>query len=214
MAMELSELIKTVGYAGLFLIVFAESGLFFGCFLPGDSLLFTAGFLASQGYLDVSLLLLVFFVAAVAGDNVGYWFGEKYGKRLFEKKDSRFFKKEYLERAREFYKKHGGKAITLARFVPVVRTFTPIVAGIADMEYNKFFFYNLLGGLAWGVGMTLAGYFLGKTIPNADEYVLPIVAVIIIASLIPAWLHLNGAIRPEAKKPAKSRKFSHSAKSS
>lgn len=186
MVLELTQLVATAGYAGLFAIIFAESGLFFGFFLPGDSLLFTAGFLASQGLFNVWILLPVFFVAAVLGDNVGYWFGKKYGRKLFERPHSRIFHPERLKQAHEFYEKHGGKAIVLARFVPAVRTFAPIAAGIAEMEYRRFFAFNLLGGLLWGVGMTTAGYLLGRTIPNADAYVIPVVAIIIVVSLIPA----------------------------
>lgn len=195
---DLTTLIQSAGYLGLFFIIFAESGLFFGFFLPGDSLLFTAGFLASQGYFNIWLLAPLMFIAAVLGDNVGYWTGQKYGRELFERKNSMFFRKEYLLQAEAFYERHGKKTITLARFIPAVRTFAPIVAGIARMDYKAFLAYNLLGGVLWGLGMTLAGYFLGRVIPNADELVLPIVAGIIVISIVPALLHFNRG--NEAKK--------------
>ena len=186
---DLTTFIQSAGYIGLFLIIFAESGLFFGFFLPGDSLLFTAGFLASQGYFDIRILVPLLFIGAVLGDNIGYWTGQKYGRKLFEKKDSWIFKKKYLREAEKFYEKHGKKTITIARFLPIIRTFAPIVAGIAHMDYKAFMAYNLLGGLLWAVGMTLGGYFLGQVVPNAEELVLPIVAVIVVISSLPAAIH-------------------------
>ena len=183
-------IIKTAGYLGLFGLIFAESGLFFGFFLPGDSLIFTAGFLASQNYLNIYLLLVILFVSAVLGDNVGYWFGQKIGPLIFTKEDSRFFKKTYVKRAHDFFAKYGGKSLILARFVPVVRTFVPIVAGVGEMEYKKFFFFNVIGGFLWTVGLTLAGYSLGRVIPNADTYIIPIVLLIIIISLLPGLSQL------------------------
>src|SRR3989344_5259088 len=185
MSFDLIKILPTIGYFGIFAIVFAESGLLVGFFLPGDSLLFTAGFLASQGVFDIRVLVIGFFIAAVLGDNVGYWFGNKYGKRLFER-NGRLFHKHRLVEAHAFFERHGNKAIVLARFVPAVRTFTPIAAGVGDMNYKRFVTYNVVGGLLWGVGMTTAGYFLGRSVPNADAYILPIVAVIIVVSLIPA----------------------------
>lgn len=182
---DLVLLIKTAGYLGLFGIIFAESGLFFGFFLPGDSLIFTAGFLASQNYLNIYFLLLILVVAAVLGDNVGYWFGQKVGPMIFKREDSRFFKKEYVERAHEFFAKYGGESLILARFVPVVRTFVPIIAGVGQMTYRWFFFFNLLGGGLWIFGLTLAGYFLGRIIPDVDQYIIPIVLVIIAVSILP-----------------------------
>ncbi|MBK8022084.1 MAG: VTT domain-containing protein [Chloroflexi bacterium] len=194
--MDLIELIKTVGYIGLFGIIFAESGLFVGFFLPGDSLLFTAGFLASvpteTGGTVLSLPVVVIgcAIAAIVGDNVGYAFGRRVGRRFFQKDDSRLFKKKYVLKAQEFYDKHGSKTIVLARFVPIVRTFAPIVAGIGEMEYRRFVTYNMLGGLLWAVGLPVAGYFLGSTIPDVDKYLLPIVIVIVVVSLIPTFLHV------------------------
>src|SRR3990167_6184687 len=188
--LDLVKIIESVGYLGIFAIVFAESGLFVGAFLPGDSLLFTAGFLASQGFFDIWLLAPITFIAAVLGDSVGYTFGHKVGRRLFQKEDSIFFHKKHLLRAQSFYEKHGGKTITIARFLPVVRTFAPIVAGMGEMPYSKFLFYNLLGGFLWAVCLPLAGYFLGSLIPNVDKYLLPIIALIVIASIAPTILHL------------------------
>lgn len=182
---DLVNIIKASGYFGLFAIIFAESGLFFGFFLPGDSLLFTAGFLASQGFLDIYILCALLFVAAVIGDNVGYAFGKKVGPKIFRKEESLLFKKDYVLKAENYFKKYGGKTIIIARFIPAVRTFVPIVAGVGNMQYRTFFFYNIVGGLIWAVGLTLAGYFLGSLIPNADKYILPIVALIIIVSVVP-----------------------------
>ena len=189
MEIDLKVLIQNIGYAGIFGIVFAESGLFFGCFLPGDSLLFMAGFLASQGLFSLPILLIGCFLAAVLGDNVGYAFGHKFGRKLFQKEDSFFFRKENLLKTEDFYKKHGAKTIVLARFIPIIRTFAPIVAGLAGMDYKKFLRYNLIGGVLWGVGVTSAGYFLGKAIPGAEHYLLPIVIGIVIISVIPALIH-------------------------
>lgn len=188
--MELTKILPTIGYLGIFSIVFAESGLFFGFFLPGDSLLFTAGFLASQGIFDIRILSILCFIAAVSGDSVGYWFGHKVGRRLFHRKDSIFFHKDNLDKAEKFYEVHGKKTIILARFMPVIRTFAPIVAGIGDMNYKTFITYNLIGGLIWGVGLTISGYYLGKIVPNVDKYLLPIILVIIVASVLPSIWHI------------------------
>jgi membrane-associated protein len=192
---DLLSLIQAGGYVGLFLIVFAESGLFFGFFLPGDSLLFTAGLLASQGLLNIWLLVPLLFVAAVLGDAVGYWFGRKVGPRIFSKKDSVVFNPEHVKKAHDFFEKHGKKAIILARFLPIIRTFTPIVAGVAKMEYSVFLAFNLLGGLFWTVGLLLLGYFLGSLVPNADRYLLPIVLMIIVVSLLPGIYEIYKARR-------------------
>jgi membrane-associated protein len=186
----MEELIKTVGYVGLFAIVFAESGLLIGFFLPGDSLLFTAGFLASQNVLSLPILLVLFAIAAVVGDSVGYTFGRRVGRRLFERGDSMFFKKKHLIKAEEFYEKHGSKTIIIARFMPIVRTFAPIVAGIALMNYRRFVTYNIVGGLLWACGVTLAGYFLGNLIPDVDKYLLPIIVLIVVVSVLPSAIHL------------------------
>ena len=178
-------IIKTLGLIGVLFIVYAESGLFFGFFFPGDSLLFTAGFLASQNYLNINFLAWGAFVCAVFGDSTGYWFGKKVGPKIFTKEDSFFFHKKHIEKAQNFYNKYGNKTIFLARFVPIVRTFAPIVAGVGQMKYKNFITYNLIGGFIWSFGMIFAGYFLGQTIPNVDKYILPIIIFIIIISFLP-----------------------------
>ncbi|MEX0946613.1 MAG: DedA family protein [Acidimicrobiia bacterium] len=191
MFLDPRDLIVTFGTIGLFAIVFAESGLFFGFFLPGDSLLFTAGLFASQGTLSLPVILVGCFVAAVAGDQVGYLFGKRVGPALFRRPDSRFFRQEYVERAQRFFEKYGAKTIVLARFVPIVRTFAPILAGVGKMPYRTFVSFNVIGGLLWAVGVTLLGYALGEMIPDIDRYLLPIIALIILISFIPIgveWL--------------------------
>lgn len=187
---DLVELIKTAGIIGLAFIVFAESGLLIGFFLPGDSLLFTAGFLASQGILNIWLLLPILFVSAVLGDSVGYAFGKKVGPKIFTKEDSLFFHKDHLIRSQAFFERHGGKTIIIARFLPLVRTFAPILAGVGAMHYRSFLIYNVIGALLWAVGLTLGGYYLGKVVPNADHYLLPIIAGIIILSASPTLIHI------------------------
>ena len=182
---DLTTLIQGFGYIGLFAIVFAESGLFFGFFLPGDSLLFTAGLIASQGTLNIFVLVPLIVVAAILGDNFGYWFGAKVGPKIFTREDSFFFNKRHIDRTRIFYLKYGPKAVIIARFVPIVRTFTPILAGVGSMPYFTFLRYNIIGGVLWGAGVTLLGYFLGMVIPNIEQYLLPIVLVIIVISFLP-----------------------------
>ncbi len=185
-------LIKTLGLIGVFGVLFAESGLFFGFFLPGDSLLFTAGVLASQGLINYPLLLLITFLAATLGDNVGYWFGQKVGVKLFEREDSRFFKKHHLLDAQKFYDKHGSKTIVLARFVPFVRTFAPIVAGAAKMPYSTFLLFNILGGLLWAVGIATLGFFLGN-VPLVKHNYEIVIFLIVFGSLLPVLLHFVGS---------------------
>ena len=190
MHFDLPQLIKSLGYFGVWAIVFAESGLLIGFFLPGDSLLFTAGFIASQGFLNIWILILGAFVCAVLGDNVGYATGYRFGRRLFQKEDSWLFQKKNLVKTQSFYEKHGKKTIVLARFMPIVRTFAPIVAGLGAMNYRTFMSYNLVGGFLWTFGITLLGYYLGQVIPDVDKYLLPIILVIIIVSLAPSIIHL------------------------
>lgn len=187
---DLIKIIETVGYVGVTAIIFAESGLLIGFFLPGDSLLFTAGFLASQGFFNIYTLTTLTFIAAVAGDSVGYMFGQKVGKKLFQKEDNIFFHKKHLLRAQKFYEKHGGKAVTIARFMPIVRTFAPIVAGMGDMKYKRFLFYNIIGAFLWAVLIPMLGFYLGNIIPGVDKYLLPILAVIIVLSILPSAFHL------------------------
>ena len=180
-------LIQTLGLIGVFSIVFAESGLFFGFFFPGDSLLFTAGLLASQGHFNVLLLWLGCTVAAIAGDSVGYAFGKKVGPKIFNRDDSLFFHKKHVLRTQAFYEKHGKKTIILARFVPIVRTFAPILAGVGNMEYRSFLSYNVIGGVIWSTLLIFLGFALGSFIPDVDRYLLPIVLAIIVLSFVPIY---------------------------
>jgi len=182
---DLVSLVETIGYFGVFGIVFAETGLFLGFFFPGDSLLFVAGFLAGTGLFNLPLLLIGLFVSAVLGNLVGYEFGRQVGPRIFSREDSLLFRKEHVVKAQKFYDKHGPKMIFFARFMPIVRTFAPIVAGVAKMKFQTFLFYNVLGAFVWTVGLTLAGYFLGSMI-DVDRYLLPIVLIIIALSFFPA----------------------------
>ena len=186
---DLPQLIQTIGYLGLFGIVFAESGLFFGFFLPGDSLLFTAGFLASQNLLSIWILLPLLAIAAVLGDSVGYWMGRYFGRWIENQKESFFFKKHHLQKAQSFYTKHGAKTIFLARFIPFIRTFAPIAAGMAKMHYATFISYNIFGVIFWVAVISLLGFFLGSLIPGVDKYLYPILGVIIILSILPAIHH-------------------------
>jgi membrane-associated protein len=200
----------------LFVIIFAESGLLIGFFLPGDSLLFTAGLLASQGKfgLNLPVLLIGCFIAAVAGDQVGYMFGKKAGPTLFRRPDSRIFKQKYVERANEFFEHYGRKTIVIARFVPVVRTFAPILAGVGEMHYRTFLTFNVIGGLLWAVGVTTAGYILGDTIPDIDKYLLPIIAVIVLLSVLPPAIEIlrhrrRSRIPSEAEAEAEAEHLEH-----
>lgn len=185
-------LIKTVGLFGIFGIIFAESGLLVGFFLPGDSLLFLAGFFAYLGYFNIAVLAVGCFLAAVIGDSVGYAFGRRVGRRLFNRKDSVFFHKDNLEKAEKFYEEHGKKTIVLARFLPIVRTFAPIVAGMAQMEYKTFLAYNVIGGFIWSIGLVFLGYFLGKLIPPdiMEKYIVLVVVLIIAISVLPTAFHI------------------------
>lgn len=191
-AIDPQELIRTLGTIGLILIIFAESGLLLGIIFPGDSLLFTAGLFAATGKFGLNIWAVAggAFVAAVLGAQVGYWIGRRYGPRLFQRPDSRFFKEEYVERSRVFFDKHGAKAIVLARFVPFVRTLAPPMAGMGQMEIRKFTIFNVVGAAIWALGVTLLGYWAGDLIPKdkVDTYLLPIIAVIILISLIPPLL--------------------------
>ncbi len=190
--LEPQHLIQSFGYIGLFAIIFSESCLLF--FLPGDSLLFTAGFLAYKGLLNIWILMLGTFICAVLGNNLGYVAGARFGRRLFQQeKTSWFFQKKHLVKAQRFYERQGGKTIVVARFMPIVRTFAPIVAGLSNMHYPTFLKYNIIGGFIWTFGLTLfgygLGYFLGKVI-DVDKFLLPIIILIIIVSMIPSLIHL------------------------
>lgn len=196
--MNLTHIIESIGLIGVFAIVFAENGLLIGFFLPGDSLLFTAGFLSSQGFANIWWLKIGVVVASIVGNQVGYVFGQRYGRRLFNKPDSRFFKQEYLREAETFYEKHGSVTIVLARFIPVVRTFAPIVAGVGQMRSTLFLAFNIIGGVFWAAGVTLLGFWLGSKIPGIDKYLLPVIALIVILSVLPGVLHFLRS--PERRK--------------
>ena len=193
---DLIDFIVGASILGVAAVIFAESGLLIGFFLPGDSLLFTTGFLIHSGVLPVNihLAVAVIFIAAALGDSVGYWFGRKAGSRIFNKPDARLFKQEYIQRAQTFYEKHGGKTIILARFIPIVRTFAPIVAGASKMSYRRFLTFNIIGALLWTAGITYIGYGLGQVFENMgieiDHVLLPMIAIIIFMSILPAIIHL------------------------
>jgi len=189
--LSVTHILSTFGIAGVVLIVFMETGLLVGVVLPGDSLLFTAGLLASQGELNLAGLLIGATAAAILGDQLGYVIGLNLGPRLFTRPDARVFKQAHLARAHLFFEGHGPKTVVLARFIPIIRTFVPTVAGAARMPYRQFLLYNIIGGAAWAIGVSLAGYTLGRTIPGIDRYLLPAIAVIVGLSLLPALLHLR-----------------------
>ncbi len=192
---DLVDLIIGLGIFAIIFVIFAESGLLIGFFLPGDSLLFTAGVLYHAGILPGNLpipfwvFLIFLFLAAVLGDTVGYWFGRKTGPHIFKKPDARLFKQGHIQKAQEFYEKHGGKTIIIARFVPIVRTFAPIVAGTAKMEYRRFLAFNVIGGFIWTFGVTILGYSVGAAFAAAgldiDHVLLPIIGIIILVSVLP-----------------------------
>ena len=191
---QIFDSLSPYGEIGLILIIFAETGLLIGFFLPGDSLLFTAGLLANQGKLNLAVVLIGCFAAAVIGDQVGFTIGQKAGPPLFRRPDSRFFKQEYVERTEHFFESHGPKTIMIARFVPVVRTFAPVLAGVGSMSRRTFLSYNVIGAFVWVFGVTMAGYVLSDVIgDNIDTYLLPIIAVIILASLLPPFLEWRKA---------------------
>ncbi|MEU6619617.1 VTT domain-containing protein [Streptomyces litmocidini] len=198
-------LIQTFGLIGVLVIVFAESGLLIGFFLPGDSLLFTTGLLVTTGKLDTPLWLVCTLVvaAAVLGDQVGYLFGRKVGPSLFKRPDSKLFKQENVEKAHEFFEKHGPKSLILARFVPIVRTFTPIIAGVSRMNYRSFIIFNLIGGLLWGAGVTLLGSALGK-IEFVHKHIELILVGIVLISVIPVAIELLRARSHAKKNPPRS----------
>jgi membrane-associated protein len=192
-----------IGYIIIFAIIFAESGLLIGIFFPGDSLLFTAGLLASRGIINIWILIAITFVAAITGDSVGYTFGYKVGPMLFRRENSRIFKKENLLRAESFYERHGAKTIVLARFIPVIRTFAPIVAGVGKMKYKTFVMYNITGGALWSLCVPLIGYYLLKILPEkyqaaVDKYLILIVLLIIVVSAIPAMMEIIKSKRKKA----------------
>ena len=198
--LDLVDIIISLGIFAVLVVIFAESGLLIGFFLPGDSLLFTAGALYATNILpgnvpiSIHLFVVLLFIAAVLGDSVGYWFGRKAGPRIFSKPDAKIFKQAHIQNAQKFYEKHGGKTIIMARFVPIVRTFAPIVAGVGKMEYKKFLSFNLIGGFLWTFGITYLGYFAGKAIMAAgvdiDTVILPIIFLIVFISILPPAIEI------------------------
>jgi len=184
-AQSLDALVRWGGYVVLAAIVFTETGLLIGFFLPGDSLLITAGLVAATGALDIWWLNVLLVAAAVAGDSVGYAIGARIGPRLFTREKSWLFNPRHIVRTREFYERHGAKTIVIARFVPIIRTFAPVVAGVGQMSYRRFLFYNVAGALGWVLSMTWAGYLLGNVVPNIDRHIHIVVIVVIVLSVIP-----------------------------
>ena len=190
MHLDLTYWIPVIGYTGIVLIIFIQTGLLLGFFFPGDSLLFTAGFLASQHYFNIALLTPLVTITAIIGYAVAYWLGKKIGHWLLTKPDRWFFKKKYIYEAKGFYEKHGGSALILGRLIPVVRTFVPVVAGMAEMNYWRYNLYNLIGGIIWATGITFLGYYMGEAIPGVQHYILPAVLVIVVISVLPGIWHM------------------------
>jgi len=182
---SLVDVIRWGGYLMLVAIVFTETGLLVGFFLPGDSLLVTAGLVAAAGGLDIWPLNGLLMAAAIAGDSVGYYIGARTGPRIFTREKSCFFAREHLIRTKRFYERHGGKTIVLARFIPIIRTFAPVVAGVGQMAYGRFLFFNVFGGIGWVASMTWAGYLLGRSFPNIDRHIHLVVAVVVLLSILP-----------------------------
>ncbi len=205
---DIPNIIQAGGLLLIALIVFAESGMFVGFFFPGDTLLLSAGVFAAQGKLDIFTLIPVVAFAAIAGDNIGYQIGRRYGRHLFDKPHSIFFKKQYLVQTEAFFAKYGSKTMLLAHFVPVVRTFAPAAAGIAHMNHKQFVIYDAIGDIAWATSITLLGYFVGTKIPDIDHYILVAVGAVMVISLGPAFYHLGRAIiqnRRETKADTKTK---------
>lgn len=182
-------ILRSGGYIGLALVVFAETGVLLGIIFPGDSLLFAAGVLSATGFLDPITLAVVVTFAAVCGGIFGYWFGHRVGPRLFAREDALIFKRAHVARTQAFFEKYGARAIVLARFVPVVRAFAPVLAGVGSMPYHRFFLYNIIGGVAWGMGMVALGYFLGSLVPSSVHYILPLSLAIIAVSFLPILIN-------------------------
>ena len=192
MHLDPTHLIQSGGLIAIGLIIFAESGMLVGFFLPGDTLLLSAGVLAAQGQLPIVMTIAVIAVAAIVGDNTGYLIGKLMGKRLFRKQDGILFRHEYVERAEKFYEKYGARAMLLAHFIPIVRSFAPLVAGVGQMNRAKFFAYDAIGDIAWAAIVTLLGYWVGSKIPNLDHYILPTILAVTVISISPMLWHLFG----------------------
>ncbi len=190
MALNIDKVILGAGLLAIGGTVFAESGLLIGFFLPGDPLLFGAGILASQGTFSLWQLLLVVIVSAILGDNVGYTIGHRTGKRLFNKKESLLFRHEHIEKAEAFYAKHGGKTIIMARFIPIIRTFAPMVAGMGKMSRKRFMFFNIIGAALWGGGVIMLGYWIGSKVPLVEYAITPIILVVVAISILGSIVHI------------------------
>lgn len=195
---DVTAMVQTGGYVGIALIIFAESGILVGIFLPGDSLLFVSGLLAATGLFSLPLLIAIVIVAAVLGDSFGYWLGAKAGRALFDRPDSRWFKRAHLERTEQFYARYGGRAVVLSRFVPIVRTIAPMLAGTGHMSYRRFLRYNLIGGMLWGAGMLTLGWSLGSIFPASGHYILPLSLAVILISFLPFFVKLVRTRRERA----------------
>ena len=200
---DVNSIIQAGGLLLIAAIIFAESGMFVGFFFPGDTLLLAGGVFAAQGKLNLATLILVVAVSAIAGDNVGYHIGKRYGRRLFKKKDGIVFRQEYVQRAEQFYEKHGDKTMLFAHFVPIVRTFAPPVAGVAKMNYKKYVVYDGIGIIAWAVIVTMIGYFFGTKIPNIDHYIMLAVGGVMVITLGPTFYHLIKALLENRSKKQK-----------
>jgi membrane-associated protein len=199
------DLIRMVGVVGVAFIVFSETGLMVGFFLPGDSLLVTAGVLTAGGFLTMPVytLIPILIVAAIVGDATGYWIGARAGQALYSRPDSLLFRREHLIKTRKFYEKHGGKTIIIARFMPVARTFAPVVAGAAGMTYRRFAMFNVVGGIGWVTSMTLTGYLLGSVVPDIEKRIHYVVAIVIFLSLLPAIISITRSkLQNRSKSPA------------
>jgi membrane-associated protein len=205
---NVKSIVENGGLLLISLMVFAESGMMFGFFFPGDTLLFSAGFLAGDGKISLFWLIVCVIISAIAGCNVGYEIGKRGGRQLFKKPDGILFRKEYVDKAEEFYQKNGGKTIALAQFVPIARTFVPVVAGIAEMDRKKFVIFNIIGATLWGGGIVLLGDFLGNKIPNIDKYLLPIIGLAVLISFGPMVYHLIQALMKHKKRKAEKNKDS------
>ncbi len=197
---SLDALIQWGGYALLAAIVFAETGLLIGCFLPGDSLLITAGLLAAAGHLNIWWLNGLLIAAAIVGDSVGYAIGVRLGPRIFTRQKSLLFNPKHVERTHRFYEKYGPKTIVIARFVPIVRTFAPVLAGVGTMQYRRFLFYNVAGGIGWVVSMSGAGFLLGRTVPNISRHIHVLVIVVIVLSCVPIAVEIYRERRKAARR--------------
>jgi len=191
---DVTHIIQAGGLLLIAALIFGESGMFIGFFFPGDTLLLSAGVFAGQGKLSLAAVFVVVSLAAIAGDNVGYHIGKRYGRRLFRKPDGLVFRQEYVQRAEAFYERYGSKTMLFAHFVPVVRTFAPAVAGVARMNYKQFVIFDAIGDMAWAVIVTLIGYWFGTKIPNVDHYILLAVAAVMIITLGPTFYHLFKAL--------------------